>query len=231
MIIRHHFFGKECLIDRALNDYSDLKKNLLEKNFTYHLPPIFVNQVHSSDVIVIDDESKIPPQNNRPKADALVTNLSNLTIGIFTADCTPILFFDEKNSVIAAAHAGWQGALKNIMASTIDEMLRIGAKIDDIKVLIGPTIRQQSYEISEEFYERFLSEDKNNEVFFIAANRSEHYMFDLPQYVKQKLRVAGIKDIFDEGIDTYRSERFFSYRRSVHLGEPDCGRNVSAIQM
>ncbi len=232
MTIKYYFFGRECLISRDLTDYSDLEKNLTKQNFTSHHSVVFLNQVHSSNVVLLDTESKIPSLNNRPKGDAIVTNLKNLVIGLLTADCAPILFFDEKNSVIAAAHAGWQGALKNITNNTIAKMVEIGAEIDNIKAVIGPTIRQKSYEISQEFYDRFLGENVNNKRFFIASKRAEHYLFDLPCYVKEKLKNAGIKNISDGGIDTYSNpETFFSYRRSIHLNKADCGRNMSAIQL
>jgi YfiH family protein len=235
--IKYHFFGKECLINRALTDYSDLEKNLTKQNFISSQPAVLVDQIHSADVFVIDDESKIPQcvftaDCPRPKADAIVTNLKNLIIGLFTADCTPILFFDEKNSVIGAAHAGWPGAFKNITDNTIAKMVEIGAKIENIKVIIGPTIRQKSYEISEEFYDRFLAENSANKKFFIDGKRAGHYLFDLPGYVKEKLQNAGIKNIADDEIDTYSNpQTLFSYRRSSHLGEADCGRNVSVIQI
>lgn len=230
--IKYHFFGKECLINRALTDYSDLEKNLAKQDFISLHSVVLINQVHSSDVLVIDNESKIPSATNRPKADAIVTNLKNLIIGLFTADCTPILFFDEKNSVIAAAHAGWPGAFKNITDNTISKMLELGAQIENIKVVIGPTIRQKSYEISQEFYDRFIEENLENKKFFIDGQRIGHYLFDLPGYVKAKLQKAGIKNIADEEIDTYSNpEKLFSYRRSSHLGEADCGRNISVIQI
>ena len=235
-MIKYHFFGKECLIDRALTDHSDLEKGLTKQDFSSQFSPVLINQIHSSDVVVIDGEAKIPSHNNRPKADAIVTNLKNLTIAIVTADCTPILFFDEQNSVIAAAHAGWQGAFGGVAEGTVAKMLEVGAKIKNIKAVIGPTIRQKSYEISAEFYDRFLSEKLNNKKFFIdgevAKRKDGHSMFDLPGYVKEKLTDAGVRTIIDDEIDTYSNpERFFSYRRSTHLKEQDCGRNISVIQI
>jgi hypothetical protein len=230
--IKYHFFGKECLINRALTDYSDLERNLAQQDFTSLRPVVFVNQIHSSDVFVIDDESKIPSAANRPKADAIVTNLKNLIIGLFTADCTPILFFDEKNSVIAAAHAGWRGAFGDVVKNTILAMQNLGTKPENIVALIGPTIRQKSYQISKEFYDNFLGADENNQKFFIADSKPNHYLFDLLGYVKNKLHNAGIKNISDDEIDTYSNpEKLFSYRRSSHLGEADCGRNISLIQI
>jgi hypothetical protein len=232
MAIKYHFFGKECQINRALTDYKNLEENLKKQNFTSKHPAIFVNQIHSNQALTIDEKSKIPLQNNRPKADAIVTNLPNLIIGIVTADCMPILMLDDKNRIISATHAGWAGAFSNITSTTINSMKKLGSKPQNITAIIGPTIRQKSYEISEEFLDRFLKEDAKNKKFFKNGNREQHYLFDLPGYTKEKLQKDGVKNIIDDKIDTYTNEeKLFSYRRSCHLKEADCGRNVAIIQL
>lgn len=237
-MIRYHFFGKECLIDRDLNDHLNLNKNLAKQNFSLTNPAIFVNQIHSNKVVVIDDPNQIDLlHNNPPKADAIVTNLSNLTIAVFTADCVPVILFDSKHFIIAIAHCGWRGALDNIAQNTIDEMIKIGAKIDNIQAVIGPSIRQKSYQISQEFYNNFLNEKQSNNQFFVADQElsrldNKHFLFDLPGYVKKKLTNYGIKNIADDEIDTYSNpKQFFSYRRSTHLEEKDCGRNISVVMI
>jgi YfiH family protein len=228
--IQYNFFGKECLIDRGLSDYSNLETNLQQLGFEYNHKPLFVNQIHSTEVVVIDGVKKIYSADQRPKADAIVTNIKNLPIAIQTADCLPILFIDEKHSVIAVAHAGWAGAKNNIIAATIKKMLLIGAKIENIKAIIGPCIRQKSYEVSADFFAEFMTESLENKIFFIPSVKSGHYMFDLPAYCRGKIHKEGIKEIADEDIDTYSNpEKLFSYRRSTHKGEIDCGRNVSVI--
>lgn len=227
MTIKYHFFGKNCVIDRALSDRKNLLQNLDEQGFRSNYV-LLLNQIHGKEVVVIDSPEKIYGEQNLPKADAVVTNLKNITIGVVTADCSPILLFDGEVNVIGVAHAGWRGAKLGVINSVIQAMKNLGAK--DIKAIIGPMIQQKSYEISQEFFDDFLREDSDNKKFFLGSSKVGHYLFDLPRYVEKKLRVAGIEKIENPGIDTYKNEEsFFSFRRSAHLKEPDCGRNVAVI--
>jgi YfiH family protein len=98
----------------------------------------------------------------RPKADAIVTRTEGLAIGVTTADCGPILLVDPSARVIAAAHAGWKGALTGILESTVETMEKLGADRSGIVAAIGPLIRQPSYEVGSEFVERFLDADADN---------------------------------------------------------------------
>ncbi len=226
MSMKYHFFGKDCIIDRPLANRGDLTRALSEKNFP--TKTLFVNQIHGSEVVVVDKSEKIYGDQDLPKADAIVTNLPNISIGIITADCSPILFFDEEKNIIAAAHAGWRGAKSGVIVATVAEMKKLGAK--NIKALIGPMIQQKSYQISQEFLDDFLSEDATNKKFFVNGVSPDKYQFDLPAYVEKKLRESGVLEIKNLGVDTYENEKdFFSFRRSTHLGEKDCGRNVSVI--
>ncbi len=226
MNIKYHFFGKNCIIDRQLKNRADLTRALSEKKFPTKV--LFVNQIHSSEVLVVDCAEKIHGEQSLPKADAIVTNLPNISIGIITADCSPILFFDEEKNIVAAVHAGWRGAKLGVISSTIVAMKKLGAK--NIKAVIGPMIAQKSYQISQEFFDDFLSESATNKEFFVNGASADKYQFDLPAYVEKKLREAEIFEIENLGIDTYENEKdFFSFRRSTHLGEKDCGRNVSVI--
>ncbi len=131
--------------------------------------------------------------------------------------------------MIGAAHAGWKGALTGVLESTIAAMERLGAERTGIVAAIGPLIRQHSYEVGAEFVERFASADAGNARFFIASARERHAMFDLAGFIRMRLENAGVLMIDDVGIDTYSDPRFYSYRRSVHRGEPDYGRHVHAI--
>ena len=98
--------------------------------------------------------------------------------------------------------------------------------------VIGPMIQQKSYEVSQEFFDDFTREDEGNKIFFVDGNKADKHMFDLPSYVEKKLREEGILEIKNSGIDTYENEKeFFSYRRSTHRGEADCGRNISVITL
>jgi YfiH family protein len=185
-----------------------------------------VHQIHSPDAIVATGPWESP---SRPKADAIVTRIDGLAIGVTTADCGPILFVDPNARVIGAAHAGWKGALTGIVESTIEAMENLGAERGGIVAAIGPLIRQASYEVGGEFVERFIEADADNAVFFIPSSRDGHAMFDLAGFIRMRLENAGVLMIDDLGVDTYSDERCFSYRRSVHRKEPDYGRHVHAI--
>jgi YfiH family protein len=185
-------------------------------------------QVHSPDAVVTSGPWTTP---SRPRADALVTRTEGLAIGVTAADCGPILFVDPRARVIGAAHAGWKGALTGIIESTVDAMERLGAERAGIVAAIGPLIRQPSYEVGNEFIERFVEADAENALFFIPAAREGHAMFDLAGFIRMRLENAGVLMIDDIGVDTYSDERFYSYRRSVHRKEPDYGRHVHAIAL
>jgi YfiH family protein len=229
MSVKFHFFGKDCIVDRAIADRKDLKLALREKGFEFDVIQ-FVNQIHSTDVITIDAHSKIYGDQNLPKADAIVTTLEKVVIGIFTADCAPIFLYDEEKKIVAAVHAGWKGAKNGVISSTIAKMKKLGAK--NIMAAIGPMIQQKSYEVSQEFFDDFASEDGRNKIFFADGNKVGKHMFDLSSYVEKKLREQNISEIKNSGIDTYENEKeFFSYRRSTHRAEIDCGRNISVIAL
>jgi hypothetical protein len=229
MNIKFHFFGKDCIVDRAIADRKDLKRALLEKGFEFDVIQ-FVNQVHGADVITIDAHSKIHGDQNLPKADAIVTTLEKVVIGVFTADCAPIFLYDEEKKIVAVIHAGWKGAKNGVIKSTIAEMKKLGAK--NIIALIGPMIQQKSYEVSQEFFDDFTSENVGNKIFFVDGKKAGKYMFDLPSYLEKELRKENVSEIKNSGIDTYENEKeFFSYRRSTHRGEADCGRNISVIAL
>ncbi len=215
------------MIDRALSDRSGVEESL--KNLGWKSESVlFVNQIHGAEVVVIDDKSKIHGTQNLPKADAIVTNQKNIVIGVITADCAPVFLFDEEKEVIAVAHAGWRGAKLGVLESAITAMKNLGAK--NILAAIGPMIQKKSYEVSEEFFRDFLSDNLANKKFFIDGVSAGKYWFDLPFYVEEKLHDLGINKIENRQIDTYQNEQdFFSYRRSTHRGEKDCGRNVSVI--
>jgi len=132
--------------------------------------------------------------------------------------------------VIGAAHAGWKGAMAGILENTVKEMLKLGAEKNSIIVVIGPCIEKSSYEVGEEFYKKFIEENKENDKFFSPATKKEKFLFDLPAYALSKLKKFGLTKVFCLGVDTLQDkERFFSYRRSTLAGEKDYGRQISAI--
>jgi hypothetical protein len=186
-------------------------------------------QIHSPDVVV----AKEPwTRDNRPRADAVVTQIPGLAISVSTADCGPLLFADSEAGVIGAAHAGWRGALSGVIDATVAAMERLGADRSRISAALGPTIRQSNYEVGPEFVERFLAADAANERHFRPSPREDHAMFDLCGYIALRVERAGLVQFEDLGLCTYEEpERFYSYRRSTHRGEPDYGRHINAIAL
>lgn len=185
-----------------------------------------VYQVHSPDCVTLD----VPwSENTRPQADALVTTRRGMLLGIVTADCAPVLLADRAAGVIGAAHAGWKGAIGGVTDAAIAAMESLGARRDQIVAAIGPCIAQASYEVDDGFRTRFLVADIGNSSFF-AAGRPGHWQFDLEGYVARQLESAGIGQVEQLGLDTCSQEdRFFSFRRATHRGEPAYGRQLSLI--
>lgn len=191
---------------------------------------VTVHQVHSAEVIHVTAPAA-SLQSDRPRADAMVTAVPGIALGVLTADCQPVLFCDPVARVIGAAHAGWRGTRDGVLEATVDAMLSIGAKRADIRAVIGPTISQSAYEVGPEFLETFTDDDRGNARFFIAGDGGR-YLFDLPGFGLSRLREAGVGHAEWTRHCTYRdAERFFSYRRTTHAREADYGRLISVIRL
>jgi len=186
-----------------------------------------VSQKHSAAVVT----AKAPwAAGAIPEADAIVTSTPGLAVGVLTADCAPVLFCDGQARVIGAAHAGWRGALSGIIEATVKEMQKLGARPERVVAAIGPAISQKAYEVGADYRDRFIAEEPESAPFFAVDEGSGEPHFDLPGYVAERLRRAGVGTIADLGLCTYCGEsRLFSYRRSQHHGERDYGRQISAI--
>jgi YfiH family protein len=165
-----------------------------------------------------------------PKADGLVTTRPDIALGALAADCAPVLFADPEARVIGAAHAGWKGALGGVLEATIATMARLGARPSRIRAALGPCIGPGAYEVGPEFEERFLSANPGYARFFRRPRAEGRPHFDLPAFVLERLARAGLDTVENCTACTYSDDsRLFSYRRATHRGEPDYGRQVSAI--
>jgi polyphenol oxidase len=184
-------------------------------------------QIHSPDAVVVVEPFG---PDARPRADAIVTGVVGLAVGVSTADCGPVLLADAQARVIGAAHAGWRGALAGVTDEAIAAMERLGAARQRMVAALGPMIRQPSYETGTEVWDRFVAADPANARFFRPSRRDRHFMFDLAGYVVARLAAAGIGTIEDIEACTYADpDKFFSYRRMTHRGEADYGRHINAI--
>lgn len=184
---------------------------------------VLVKQVHSPIALAV--EAPFAPD-ARPEADALVTATPGLVLGIVTADCAPVLLADRAAGVVGAAHAGWRGAHGGVLEAAVEAMETLGANREDMAAAIGPAIAIESYEVDDAFRKRFTASDGR----FFAPGREEHWQFDLEGYAEARLDAMGVGAVECLGLDTYADEeRFFSYRRATHRGEPTYGRQFSLI--
>ncbi|RDC61066.1 Laccase domain protein [Alteripontixanthobacter maritimus] len=180
-------------------------------------------QVHSAEAVIVEAPWS---HENRPRADAVVTAVPQLLLGIVTADCAPVLLADAQAGVVAAAHAGWRGATGGILEATVAAMEQAGARPSRIVAAIGPCIAQASYEVDEAFRANFSAADDR----FFAEGHGGHWQFDLPAFCAARLHAAGVTQVSDCAEDTYsQPDRFYSYRRATHLGEATYGRQISVI--
>ena len=195
---RHKEFGIENL--------NSIKKDFNLDNIGY------LNQIHSDNIYIYDIENE---DIKNKEGDAIITKEINTAVGVFTADCVPIIIVDVKNNIIASVHSGWRGTFNSIVLKTIEKMLKeFNIDINETKVFIGPHIRQCCYEISEELKEAFIDKTKIREdILFKDKN------LNMEECILKDLREVGIKEdnIYSLKLCTYCAEdiKLYSYRKSV----------------
>lgn len=185
----------------------NLEKFVASQNISMH-PYVAMNQTHSSNVFFYSATKK---NKKIPNCDSVITK-SNVTLSIFTADCLPLVFFDEKNELIAAVHAGYKGILNGIIENTVKKLLEQGADISNLHLAVGPSIGVCCYDIksdrTEEFYQKFGDLKGALEI------RSRKHYLSLPKIVQKESMRLGIleKNITIQDICTKCSGLYYSYR-------------------
>ena len=239
--VRHCFFSKHGGVSEGI--YSSLncglgsndnKNNVLNnlaivsKKIGVSKNNLFImNQTHSNRVVTISENNK---NIQRIGSDALITRNKNIAISVLTADCVPVLIYEEVNHVIACIHAGWRGSINGIIKNTLKEIINMG-KNNKIHVAVGPCIGVKNYEVGKEFYNEFIKENKKNEIFFFHTQKDK-FLFNLRSYVNFKIKEFDIEYLENIDFNTYtEKEKFFSFRRSRQLGEKDYGRCISTISL
>ena len=240
--IRHGFFNKNGGVSKGIykslncgpgskDKKSKVKKNLKivkEKISKKSKNIILLHQYHSNKFIFI--RSNFKNNKKKIKADAIITDQKKLPIAVLTADCVPILLYDNERNMIAAIHAGWKGAFKGIIKKVINFMLKKGCKPNCITAAIGPCIKQKNYNVKEDFRLKFIHKDRSNKLFF--KKKKNVIYFDLPHFIKCQLKLNKITNIDRINIDTFdKKNNFFSARRSLRLKHDDYGRNISIIMI
>ena len=240
--INHGFFNKNGGVSggiyKSLNcgigskdNKKNIKRNLkiVKNKICKKTKEIFlIKQIHSNKFIFINERSKIT--NRSKKVDAIITDKKNFPIAILTADCVPILIYDDKRNMIAAIHAGWKGAFNGIIKNVLKFMFKKGCASKNTTVAIGPCISRNSYEVQKDFKNKFIKKDKENIIFFKDSNKKIY--FDLPNYVKTQVKLHKIKNIDSLNKDTFiKKNNFFSARQSIKFKHNDYGRNISIIMI
>ncbi|MDR2008264.1 MAG: peptidoglycan editing factor PgeF [Alphaproteobacteria bacterium] len=187
-------------------------RTLIAESFAQPSRLLTLNQVHSNKVIRVDTSTPCDIE-----ADGMITTSRDIILGIYTADCIPILFCDTANRQIAAIHCGWKGLLAGIIQNTIAEF----KNTDSLVMVIGACIHQDNYEVDDNFYENFIKNDQQAGEFFKKSTMPKKYFFNLPLYaynisIKNGINANNIDVI---NLDTYKNEDlFFSHRRATHQG-------------
>lgn len=185
-------------------------------------------QIHSANALIAEHAFG----DTRPEGDAVVTRARGVICGALAADCAPILMADAEAGVVAAAHAGWRGALAGIAEAAVARMVELGADPGRIVAAIGPCIGPASYEVGVDFLGSFTAKDPAYQAYFRPGEAADKRLFDLPGFVLSRLRAVGVQSCEWTGHDTVPDEaRFFSNRRAFKRGEPDFGRMLSAIAL
>tara|TARA_B100000965_G_scaffold382098_1_gene380189 strand:- start:5883 stop:6644 length:762 start_codon:yes stop_codon:yes gene_type:complete len=186
---------------------------------------VLMTQTHSNKVLIVDENNfKL----TKFKADAIITKAKGIALGVLTADCVPIILYDQKNNIIASIHAGWRGCISGIIDNTVNKMKELGQD-NSILASVGPCIGNQSYEVDEDFCENFKNQSVKNSLFF-KSKGNKKLLFDIRAFVNKRLELLGVKDIDNIEMDTFQDpDNFYSYRRSKKLQEPDYGRCISTI--
>ncbi|RAK57988.1 peptidoglycan editing factor PgeF [Phenylobacterium deserti] len=235
--IRHAFFTRQGGVSEGIyaslnvgsgskDDPAAVMENRVRAGVHMGGALVTAYQVHSATVLVADGPWPAGP----PQADGVVSATTGVVCGALSADCAPVLIADHEARVVAAAHAGWKGALTGVVEAAVSRMESLGAERRRMRAAIGPCIGPKSYEVGAEFVTRFTEADRAYARFFEPAADPGKRMFDLPGFVLGRLRAAGVETCEWIGRDTCaESDLFFSNRRAFKQNEPDYGRLLSAI--
>lgn len=202
--------------------FSKLKTDMELKNL------IFLHQTHSDQGLIITQDNLAAIRPFKIEGDYLLTDLEHVGIGVMTADCLPIVFYDSVHHAIAVIHAGWRGSVLGIAVKTLESMQeRYGTKPEDIEVFFGPSALVCCYEVSQDFQshlEGFSSMNKQQ----VLIERDNKLFFDVPLFNRLQLQAAGIRrDAINTcyNLCTMCDLSFYSHRRDGAVA----GRQMTVI--
>lgn len=204
---------------RTEDDIENVRQNyrLLKETFSVD-KLILAKQEHTDKVIAVGKEELGTGEIDSPSfpfgVDGLVTDVPGIALGVFTADCVPVLLHDSKRGVIGAVHSGWRGTVKKIILRAIELMQeKYGCEPSDITAAIGPSIRKCCFEIGEdtaslirESYPDFYSE--------ILTPSGEKFFADTILCIEHDLKAVGVNRIDKSNVCTHcQNHLMFSHRQ------------------
>lgn len=199
----------------------------MREHLVRETPLVLLRQTHSTHVVVAEDASV-----HGQEGDALITTNPRVVIGVYTADCVPVVVCDTQHRAAAIMHVGWKGALAGIVNATMSEMRRQGFDPKYLQAGLGPAMQQMSYEVDHDFRDRFVQQDSTYAEFFKEGSTEDKLLFNLPKLVAAQLNQEGVLDVGICPYDTYsQADLFFSNRRALHNKRPAFGSQVSMISL
>jgi purine-nucleoside/S-methyl-5'-thioadenosine phosphorylase / adenosine deaminase len=171
-----------------------------------------LNQVHGRDVFLLLDEA-LNGGGKLADADAIVTALRGVGIGVASADCVPILLADNEGHIAAAVHAGWRGTLARILDAALEKIdEEYGLKAADLNAAIGPSIKKCCYEVGDDVASLFMGRFDDWSEYLVPAGNFKYFL-DLPGANRNELERSGLANIEVIDICTKCDPEFYSYRR------------------
>lgn len=192
-------------------DSEELKSAISDYGFEYK-NLISVNQIHSDNILSLHKDYEYI-KDFEEGHDAIITNRKKQPIMVYTADCLPIIIYDEVAEVVALAHAGWKGTYLKIADKVIDKMQKdYGCQIDSIQIFMGPCISVDEYEVSKELIDKFAN--LNVEDYYKKVGES--YKLNINKINTEILLKKGIREEnirFSNFCTVKDNNKFFSYRK------------------
>jgi polyphenol oxidase len=198
--------------DHVADDSDAVKHNRERLRVQCPSEPVWLKQVHGTHVVNAAMVQGVP------EADASFTTQAGVVCAILTADCLPVLFCDQRGSVVAAAHAGWRGLSLGVLENTVAAMRAAGAK--DVMAWMGPAIGPQKFEVGADVVEAFAHLGAVADAAFLPiAERPGKFLANLPLLVKCILNKQDVTQLFGgENCTVSDAQRFYSFRRDGVTG-------------
>ncbi len=207
---------------RVGDDPTDVAANRRILESWVGVPVVLAAQVHGTDVVTVTG-----PEAAGREADGLVTTSPDVAVGVYVADCAPVLLADPVAGVVAAAHAGRRGMVDGVLQATLAAMVDAGARTERVLAVVGPCIAGASYEVPAAMRDEVAAVVPEAASVTAAGTPA----VDLAAGVRAVLLRCGVAAVRWDGRDTYTDPQLYSHRRAVHRGEVATGRSAGVVRL